>query len=63
MTTQEIRTHIRLAVHSLGRDHSDIDFPKNKTELVSMLSRLRREQREVGGILKTDRAFFIDERI
>ncbi len=52
MKNNDLRIHIRMAVHSLGRNPHTIKFPVGKSALTNMLYDLRREQREVGGILK-----------
>lgn len=51
MTAADIKTHIRLALLSLGRDPYE-KLPREKAALDARLRLLRLEQRRRGGILK-----------
>lgn len=48
----DLRTHIRIALLSLGRDYEGAGKGMKITELETYLKKLREEQRAVGGILK-----------
>lgn len=51
MTHRDLTVHIRLALHSLGR-HPFEQLPRSWADKMVMLIALRKQQREVGGILK-----------
>ncbi len=51
MTRNDLCIHIRIALHSLGRDPKQ-KLPREKNKLHQMLLDLRAEQVRLGGILK-----------
>jgi hypothetical protein len=44
----DLKTHIRIALHTLGRDYTDATKGKSIAEMETMLAGLHKEAREAG---------------